>query len=158
MEQKGNSFKALQVLHLAFLTGMILFTVISTFLVITRNVKISNGLPDKATQVIVLLLAISLSTTGFFLFNKRIQSVPTNASATERMDAYRSAAILRWALIECPSLLAIIAFFITGNYAFVALAIALMILFASTAPVKSKIIQLLQLDDNEVAALEGSSE
>jgi hypothetical protein len=155
MEQKANNFKALQLLHKAMLTGMILFFLVSVVLVVMRQTTFVNASTGKILQVSVALAAFLSAGAGYFIFNKRLQSITTMATATERINTYRLAAIIRWGLIELPVLFAIISFVLTGNYAFPALAIVLMILFAATAPLKNKVIQQLQLKDEEVMQLEG---
>ena len=158
METKANNFKSLQILHGAFLAGMVLFSIVSVIINITGRLKGVDASLEKPLQVIALLLTAGSAGMGFFIFNKRIQSVDNNANAAERINIYRSIAIIRWAMIEAPVLFIIISFMLTGNYAFLGLAVVLMGIFASTAPLKNKIVQQLQLNDNEVAQLEGQSE
>jgi hypothetical protein len=67
----------------------------------------------------------------------------------EKFPAYRSASILQWAILDGPSLFCIICFFLTGNYAFLALSVVIMFLFTMTAPSKSKIILQLQINESE---------
>ncbi len=155
---KANNFKALQILHGAMLAGMLLFSIVSVFIKTTGRLQPVDAGVGKILQVIALLLAGASAGAGFFLFNRRMQSINDTANAKERMNIYRAAAIIRWALIEAPVLFIIISFMLTGNYAFLGLAIVLMGIFASTAPLKNKIAQQLQLNNNEVAKLEGQSE
>jgi hypothetical protein len=157
MEQKENIFKVLQLLHRAMLAGMLLFSIIALYITITRqttHVTISTG---KALQIAVIAVAFLSVSGGFFLFNKRMQLTANMPIASERMGVYRMSAIIRWAMIEVPVMFAIISFVLTGNYAFLALALAIMMVFVYTAPSKNKIIQQLQLDDKDVRQLEGQS-
>ena len=158
MQPKGNDFRALQVLHRALLTGMLLLAVISAFLVISRGPIGQPGLPEKALQVIVLLLSVGGTAAGFTLFNKKIQAIPPMGSLKDRMAAYRAAAIVRWALIELPAIFSLISFLLTGNYAFLALGVALMLVFTVVRPAKLMIIYLLKLTEKEVSELEDVSE
>ena len=157
MQQKGNEFKALQILHMALLTGMALFTVISVFLV-TKGLIPANKALEKPLQVVALLVSVGATAAGFALFNKRIKSIQSTDTVASRIATYRAAAILRWALIEMPVLLSIISFILTGNYAFLALGIALILVFVVVRPAKPVIIFLLQLNEKEVSELEGLSE
>jgi len=154
--QKGNDFKALQILHKALLTGMFFFSIISVVIIVMGKTTSIDSHTSKILQVIVLLFSFASITAGFFLFNKRMLSINTMATAAERISIYRAAAIIRWVMIEAPVLFSIISFLLTGNYAFPGLAVALMIVFATTAPSKNKIIQQLQLNEKEVQQLEGS--
>ena len=157
MQQKGNEFKALQILHMALLTGMALFSVIAVFLV-TKGLIPANKALEKPLQVAALLVSVGGTAAGFALFNKRIKSIQPTDTVASRITTYRAAAILRWALIEGPVLLSIISFLLTGNYAFLALGIALMLVFVVVRPAKPVIIFLLQLNEKEVSELEGVSE
>ena len=74
-------------------------------------------------------------------------------SVSERFAVYRSACILQWALIEGPCLFCIIGFFLTGNYAFMALAGVLIILFAMQSPTKAKVMLHLNLSEQEIEEL-----
>jgi len=157
MQQKGNEFKALQILHMAMLTGMALFTVVAVFLVTKGLIPVNKAL-EKPLQVVALLVSVGSTAAGFALFNKRIKSIQPTDAVANRITIYRAAAILRWALIEFPVLLSIISFILTGNYAFLALAIALILVFVVVRPAKPVIIFLLQLNEKEVSELEGLSE
>ncbi|HSC39950.1 MAG TPA: hypothetical protein VLD19_18835 [Chitinophagaceae bacterium] len=157
MQQKGNEFKALQILHMAMLTGMALFAVVAVFLV-TKGLIPANKALEKPLQVVALLVSVGSTAAGFALFNKRIKSIQPTDTVASRITIYRAAAILRWALIEFPVLLSIISFILTGNYAFLALAIALILVFVVVRPAKPVIIFLLQLNEKEVSELEGLSE
>jgi hypothetical protein len=157
MQQKGNEFKALQILHMAMLTGMALFSVVAV-LVVTKGLIPANKALEKPLQVVALLVSVGGTAAGFALFNKRIKSIQPTDTVSNRITIYRAAAILRWALIEFPVLLSIISFILTGNYAFLALGIALILVFVVVRPAKPVIIFLLQLNEKEVSELEGLSE
>src|SRR5882757_5606958 len=113
--QQGNNFKALQILHMALLTGMALFAVVAVFLVTHRLIP-ANAALEKPLQVAALLVSVGGTAAGFALFNKKLKSVSVMDTAQNRLAAYRAAAILRWALIVGPVLLSIISFLLTGNY------------------------------------------
>lgn len=158
MQPKGNDFRALQVLHGALLAGMLLLGVVSTFLIISHGPYVQLGSFEKTLQIIVVLLSVGGTAAGFTLFNKKIQAISPMDPVKDRLNAYRAAAIVRWALIEMPTLFSLIAFLLTGNYAFLALAIALLLVFAVVRPAKMMIIYLLKLTEKEVSELEGVSE
>jgi hypothetical protein len=158
MEQKGNDFRALQVLHGAMLAGMALLAAIATWLVISCGpLGQTDASFGKTLQVVVVLAAIGATAAGFRLFKKRIQAIEPLDTVKNKLTAYRAAAIMRWALIEFPTLLSLIAFLLTGNYAFLALGIALMLLFAVLRPAKLMIVYLLKLTEKEVSELEGGA-
>jgi hypothetical protein len=103
------------------------------------------------------VVAIILSAGGFYfgtvLFKKKLLQVRELLTVKEKMVLYRAACILQWAMIEGPCLFVIISFLLTGNYAFLALAVVLMLLFTMMAPSKLKIAFQLQLSEQEIAEL-----
>jgi hypothetical protein len=158
MEKKENVFMQLQVIYIALLAGMLLFGGISVFLVHIQIAGLTNSTLEKPLQIIALLMAVISVGMAFTLFNKRILQIAPDANAGERISAYRSAAIMRWAFVEGPALFSIVCFLLTGKYLFLALTGILILVFTATAPVKTKIIQQLQLDDTETGELEDRSE
>ena len=60
---------------------------------------------------------------------------------------------MQWAFLEGPGIFSIVCFFLTGNYAFIALAAVLILLFAILAPSKLKIALLLGVSEAEVSEL-----
>jgi len=65
-------------------------------------------------QVVALLVSVAPG-RRLHAFNKKIKSIPVTDAASQRLAAYRAAAITRWATIEGPALFSLISFLITGN-------------------------------------------
>jgi hypothetical protein len=154
-EQKAGYLQSLRIIHLALLAGQCLFLAVMVFLVV-RNIlpPVSPSL-DKTFQVMALLVSFAAVLGAINIFKKRLSSI--NAAAeniAEKITQYRAASILKWAMIEGATLFSLICFFLTGNYSFAALAIALIIFFALLIPSKVKIMLQLQLNEQEADALE----
>lgn len=146
-----NTLKALQIIHKALLFGQIIFASIVLFLKYTDDLPPDLKKLDQALQVIAILLSVGGFFIGSSIFKRKIQQVmDTFPDIKAKAKAYRSACILQWALLEGPSLFCIICFFLVGNYAFLALAAVLMLLFALLAPVKLKIMLQLKISEAEM--------
>jgi len=150
----GNGIKALTIIHKVLLAGQVLFTVVSFFLV---SAKMLDPVPEELDRIFQVI-ALVLSAAGFFvgatLFKNKILMLRNmEAGAKEKFSLYRAACIFQWALMEAPCLFCIVCFFLTGNYAFVALASVLILLFAMQAPSKVKIGFHLGLHDDELEDL-----
>lgn len=152
--QRVDHFRTLKILHLALVTGL-------TILLITSLVS-----PDKKTdesferilQVVAVVVSLSCLLVGFNLFKKRLVVVRNmTGDAESRMNAYRAACIVWWAMLEGPGLLAAIGFLLTGNYAFFALALFHVAILAVFMPRKENIVLLLNLTADETARLEGKA-
>ena len=154
MLEPGNNkgtLKALQIIHRAMLLGMILFASIAFFLNYSGNFPPSLQQHDQVLQVITIVLSVGGFFIGNTLFKKKIfQLRESGNDLNDKLSSYRSASLLQWALLESPALFATICFLLVGNYAFLALAAALMLLFAINAPTKIKIAMLLQVSEDEI--------
>jgi len=151
MEQvKGNYVKSLKVLHTALLAGQVIFLVIMLFFVVQQQSAIAASL-DKTLQVAALLFSFGGILAGSRIFNSKLAQMNTAAEDTAHKAAqYRAANIVRWAMIEGPCLFVIICFFISGNYSFAALALALIVYFFLMGPSRIKTMLQLQLSDQQV--------
>jgi protein-S-isoprenylcysteine O-methyltransferase Ste14 len=153
-----DAFRILKKLHLAILLGFILFAGVIIVLFETGQLVAIDPSIERTLQVVAVVVSVAATLIGFNLFKRGIlQARNSKGSGEVRMGLYRGACIRWWAMLEGPGLLAVIGFFITGNYAFIALAglhILILILFR---PRKENIIVLLNLNSQEVDRLEGHS-
>jgi uncharacterized membrane protein YbhN (UPF0104 family) len=149
--QQISPLKVLNTIHKAMLTGQVLFAAVGFYLVYSNTLEPPAKELEKILQVVALTVTAACVYAGITLFKKRLQQIrEMQTGAKEKFEKYRSACILQWALTEAPVLLCIICLFLTGNYAFLALAAVLIILFAMMAPSKIKIILHLQIGEQEV--------
>jgi hypothetical protein len=155
--QQPNAFKVLKVLHTALLIGMIIFSLIAIVLVQRNLVPASGGETlERTLQVVCILVSGVMLLGGFNLFKKKMMVARNDTGPGEqRMDLYRAACILWWAMIEGPGLLAIIAYILTHNFAFFALGVFHIACLFVFSPRKANIVVLLNLSEAEVARLEG---
>ncbi len=150
-DNNTGTFKALQIIHRAMLLGMILFAAIAFFLNYSGNFPPALQQYDQVLQVIAIVLSIGGFFIGNALFKKKIFYLrESGVDLNNKLSGYRSASLLQWALLEGPALFTIICFLLVGNYAFLALAGALMILFAINTPTKIKMAMLLQISEEEI--------
>jgi hypothetical protein len=135
------------------LAGMVVFAVVSA-VVHLRGQLASNTNLNKVLQVSVLAISFILIKTGLNLFKRKLQSIDANATALQKIDVYRTSAIIKWVMMEVPVLLSVISFMFTRNYAFMVLAFVLMILFAMQGPLRQNIQLQLNISEQEMAQLE----
>jgi len=151
--RKTSPLKSLQRIHTAMLAGMVVFAVVSA-VVHLRGQLASNTNLSKVLQVSVLAISFILIKTGLNLFKRKLQSIDANATALQKIDVYRTSAIIKWVMMEVPVLLSVISFMFTRNYAFMVLAFVLMILFAMQGPLRQNIQLQLHLSEQEMEQLE----
>jgi hypothetical protein len=153
--QQQNAFTTFRILHAALLIGLTLFIIISLVVTLLGFHKADEQL-QRTLQVVCILVSTISVIGGFNIFRKRIFAARNSlGTGEERMEQYRAACILWWALIEGPGLLATISFLLSGNYAFFALAVVHLLILLAFMPRKANIILLLNLTPQEVARLEG---
>lgn len=153
MEAQPNDLKAIRILYLAMLAGLVLFAIIVTVMVETD--MLSNGIHSMTPilQVAVILLAVVTIPASFILFRKRLSDIDPEEELGKKLEKYRAALILRMALCNVPAFFAIIAYFITNNRSFLWMIILLISNFLLIYPAKDKIINQLQLNSAEQTAL-----
>lgn len=150
-----NAFAALRLLHRSLLVGMILFTGIVLYLVISGVFKAEVGFSfDRNLQVVAALLSVGCLFIGFRIFRNKIFEIRrTNEGGGEKFNRYRLACIIWWALIEMPGLFGAICFLLSSNYAFFALACFHILALAVFMPRRDNIIVLLNLSSEEANEL-----
>ncbi|MBS1752619.1 MAG: hypothetical protein R2765_09420 [Ferruginibacter sp.] len=151
---KENSLRVLNIFHKALLMGQIIFAAVCVYLVYSGKVKSFSINLDKPLQVAALLMAAAGVFAGNTHFKKKLLQIrDLQENAKQKFEAYRAASLLQWSLIEVPSIFSIICFFLTGNYAFIALAFLLIMIFAIQAPSKNKVAQQLQVNEADLEEL-----
>jgi hypothetical protein len=154
--QQPNAFKVLRIMHTALLIGMVIFNIVGIVLVQRNIVRAADEKLERILQVVCILLSGVMLIAGFNIFKKKMIAARNNTGPGEqRMDLYRVACILWWAMIEGPGLLATIGYILTHNYAFFALGVLHLSCLFVFSPRKANIIVLLNLNEKEVARLEG---
>jgi len=156
--KQSNAFTTLRTIHIALLAGMIAFAMVSLILVNTGFAAVVDDSMQRMLQVVCILLSALALFAGFKFFKKKIFAARNSLEAGEkRMEIYRAACILWWAMIEGPGIVAGIAFVLSGNYAFFALGVFHILALLTFAPRKANIILFLNLNNDEVARLEGKA-
>ena len=157
MQHQSNAFSVIKIVHIGLLVGMAMFDIVSLIIVLQGIPVIADESIQRNLQVGCVLLSALLLIGGFRIFKKRIFAARNSPEAGEkRMEMYRAACIMWWAMIEGPGIVAGSGFIISGNFAFFALAIFHLLAMLVFAPRKANIILFLNLNSNEVARLEGN--
>lgn len=145
----------LRLMHNAMLIAQIIFAAITFYLVYSNTVEPSFAAEEKIIQVVALAIAAVAIFGGAKFFNSKMSALKEQplTKASDKFPAYRFASIVHWALIEGATFFSIIGLFLTGNYAFLALAGFLIIYFFLQAPSKTRVALHLDLNSNEIDEL-----
>ena len=156
--QQSNAFNQLKIIHIAVLISMVMFNVVALVLMLQGLTGLVDESFQRILQAVCILLSFLFIILGFKVFKKKIFAARNSIEPGEkRMELYRSACIMWWAMIEGPGIIAGIGFIISGNYAFFALAIVHLLILLAFTPRKANIILFLNLNSEETGRLEGGN-
>lgn len=149
MQQTTKAYlTSLSIIHTALIMGQLLFAGVTFYL---NNS--GQYMPDKSLNTVFMLVVPGLVIVGIVasnaLFSSRIKNIKEKQDFSAKLEAYRSVSIMRWALLEGPSLFAIICYFLTGNNKFLLMAGILIVIFVLKRPSKDKLVQDLELNQAE---------
>lgn len=153
-----NALKTTSIIHLALIAGQVLFMIVAY--ITNKNIKYFDY-KDSRNDVffyIAPLMAITCTVVGGFLFNQQLgkfhqQAAGSGKTLSEKLQAYQSALIVRYALLEGPSLFGIVCFLITGNLFYLLISACLIITMISLRPSVNAAEAYLQLSYDETQQL-----
>lgn len=151
--KKMSFFSTLSFMHRAMLVGQLLFLATMFFLVYSKFLLPPLAAREKLLQVIALLVAVTTIGISSRLFKQKLSVIILDVDINRKLLRYRSAVILLWGLTEVSVLVCGICLLLSGNYAFLALAIVVIVYFAMLMPVKSRIAGQLQIQPEEMDTL-----
>lgn len=147
------SFKIARLVHLALLAGQVLFAGVTLF--INKNIKVDTS-RDNQFLIIALILAIMGFFVGNLIYKQVVNVAAKKETFVEKMMAYQSALIIRYALLEGASLFCIVSYFLTSNFIFLLISGAIIVYFIILRPKVDTIAEELNLTYEEKAELENS--
>jgi len=115
---KSEDFRALTIIGIALMTGLILFAAVVTYLITSDPTMGSEAIISPQGDILLVAgFGLMCLTMSRFLSSKILQDTPSE----QRQDyptaigRYRAALIVRLALLEGPGLLACVFALVTGN-------------------------------------------
>lgn len=154
MSVNGKGLQGLQTIFKSLLAGQVFFFAAMLFIKYKKDIPDSGEQVNKLLQIGVLLVSFAALIGGNKLFNKKTGLLrDAGLVFQEKFALYQKASIIKWAMTETACIGSIVSYFVTGNYAFIALAIVLMLIFSSYYPIKIKVVQQLGLNEQDQTAL-----
>ena len=148
--------KSISIIHLALLAGQVIFAIVAY----AQSVKVFFGISymDDVFMYIVPLAAIFGFIAGYSIFKKQLAAIRSKNSLGEKIIAYQTALIIRYALLEGPCLLAIVAYLLNNNLFYLVVAGLLILYFIFLRPTMEKVENDLDLNFNEKIEFLGEDE
>lgn len=140
-------FRMLRLVHTVLVIGMLLFFVVAFFVVWKKLIPVSfDAAMDRILQVVAIILSTSMIFFGFRLFTRKVMSIRNSTFDNEqKLDKYRAACVIWWAMIEGPGLFALVCFLLVQNFAFLFLGCVHLLILAVFMPKWNNIKILLNL-------------
>lgn len=145
----ASYLKAFNILFFALLAGQTIFAVIAFALRYSGLFTNSNETLEQIFMYIVPAVYVIAVVSGTAIFRKRLPEIKANVVFNEKLNAYRAVYILRFALVEGATLIAIITYLITGRQMFILLAMLSIFSFFVLKPSKNKLTNELELSSEE---------
>ncbi|HBF87278.1 MAG TPA: hypothetical protein DDX39_01455 [Bacteroidales bacterium] len=146
-------FKSLSILWAALVAGQIFFAAIVYYLHKSGNFAVDENL-NRIFLVIVPAFVVVGIAGNILFFKAKLKQLKFKKDLSYKMEQYRVALLVSYALIEGPSILGIVAFLLTGNIVFLSLSILIILLFFVNKPSKYKFSLDLELSGDEKKLIE----
>jgi hypothetical protein len=135
--------KSLSIIHMMLLSGMIMF---GGFVLFQFSGGITPALDTNDTLLLLFpVIVIGAILASQAIFKKLIAATENKTDLKSKLASYQTATIIKLALIEGPAFLGIVLSMITGNTAYIAIAIVLVIYFLLQKPTLTKVARDLKL-------------
>lgn len=152
-QTSGQYFRALTTMYLALLAGQIVLFVIFLYLNLTDPSRQPDPMGD-ILKYLVAILVINGFVVGQLIYKKRLIKLKSLDVLAAKLEAYRGAMIMRLALLEGPSLLALVLYFLTADLFFIMMTGFIIVIFLFFIPSRDKISRELELSSSEKMKIE----
>lgn len=147
-----NTLSSLQIIFFALLLGQVMFLAVAFFLVQQGAMEINpedNADIGNILKIIVPTLALGGLLGGNVIFRNFMKTAREKSALHEKMGIYRTAFIIKSALLEAPVLLSIVAYLLSADIIFPVIAVILIALFVLMRPTTSAVSNDLNLSAEE---------
>ena len=146
-----NSFlKTMRVIFFALLAGQIIFMAVAFFTV--NNNPPQSQSDDLFNIIVPVAIGLGLFMSSL-LFKQMLAKIKKDDSFEQKLEAYRSALIIRYALLEVPSIFSTVVYLFSGNIIFLAFSGVMILAFLMNMPSRDKATQDLNLSSIEADKL-----
>lgn len=137
-------FRTFSLIHLV-LTGSVLIFGLLMFLQ-TKNQEFTFDYTGDVMFFVVPFMAIAGILAGNYLYKKTINGLASKNTLKEKLEGFQTASIIKYALLEGPAFLAIVAFMGEGNQYFLIISFILLGWLIAQRPTRDKVESALKLE------------
>ncbi|KQC29842.1 hypothetical protein [Flagellimonas eckloniae] len=143
----NNFIKTLSIIHLGLMMGPVLFGFVAYSQSVNAIQDFSNT--EDVFFIIVPIVTLSGIFMGNLLFNKLLKSAIKADGLKAKLAGFQTASLIRYAFIEGPAFLGVVAFQLTENLTYLYIAGVLILFLYLLRPTKDKIERGLELRGKE---------
>lgn len=144
----GNTFKTLNILHIAFCAGLALMLIMARMSIHKEGLAAADSI--LLVQIVGGALAFVAVLAARFLFFIRTQPAQAMKLMGDKLAVFRSAFVLQMALLEAPAIFNIILYFIWKNDLNFFIALGILLLMAFRRPTRVIAAMTLFRSDEDV--------
>jgi hypothetical protein len=149
-----EQIKSLRILHIAFVMSQLIFAAVVFYLIngsLMQPVLTDLGNNEKIKTILIGLVTV-LIVGGNGLFTRSVKAINDGIlPVQEKLERYKKAAIIRYAMIEASSLLFIIFALLTADAKNLVYAGVLILILIFTRPTLAVIAKNLKVSENDLA-------
>jgi hypothetical protein len=146
--------KTIGVIHLALILGQVMFGVL--IICQTRQSILFIPKANDPFFIVAIILTITAIAGGTFWFKQNIDNATSKYSLKQKLMAYQTAFIKRFALLDGASLFAIVVSSVRGNLFYLLIAGAIILFMLVLRPTKDKIENDLNLSYDDKMQFDSS--
>jgi hypothetical protein len=150
-------FSILRLLHLAMTAAVVVFGFVAHFVLIPVQDLKPNDYAALFVNIAAVYLAIAVA-LSYWLFGVRLNVAKQQTSLSDKLNTYRAATILRFALIEGAALLTVVFYLLTGNLVLLGIAGIGLVVLLLHHPNLVKLKMDLDLSPADLARLEDDAD
>ena len=149
-----EQIKSLRILHIAFVMSQLIFAAVVFYLI--NGSLMQPALTDLGNNEKIKTILVGLATVlivgGNGLFTRSVKAINAGSlPVQEKLERYKKAAIIRYAMIEASSLLFIIFALLTADAKNLVYAGVLILILIFTRPTLAVIAKTLKVSENDLA-------
>jgi|GEM_PF-3027880 len=137
-------FRVLTKIYVTLIFAQLIFILIALFLRTDMHAAPESG-DFEIFKILVPLIVGGGIYEGNVLYRKSVRKAREQSTFAKKLNGYRGALMLRYAFWIAPSLFAIVAYFLAGNWIYLALSVIVILLFLVNRPGMDKARQELDL-------------
>jgi len=158
MQSKGQTskeyFTLLTIIHAALLSVQLILAMAFYYINATSTTGNDAAELDSVFQIVVPAFMIASYVGSTILLKTQLKSLRAKAELKEKLSGYRGTVLIKFAMLEIPTIFSLVCYQLTSNYLYLGIAGLLMIAFVLNRPTQYNAANDLELNPSERAILE----